>query len=196
MTVPVRIVIPTGALTPDPREVAARLKDRGEPLADETVRAEWEALKQRIAAVASFVRTGVTFPEENAVDLGFGPIGSSSLSRCLTGCREAFLLAVTLGSDVDRYLMRLSFSSPARHFIADGLASALTESACDFAEAGITGGLSCRPRFSPGYGDLPLSIQPDVLAATDAGRRLGITLNPAFIMSPSKSVTAIIGILP
>ena len=50
------------------------------------------------------------------------------------------------------------------------------------------------PRYSPGYGDLPLSVQPDFLAALDAQKTLGITLTETFLMIPSKSVTAIIGI--
>ena len=54
-------------------------------------------------------------------------------------------------------------------------------------------GLYCNYRFSPGYGDLPLSVQPTVLAALDAQRRLGITLSSSLLMTPTKSVTAIIG---
>ena len=49
-------------------------------------------------------------------------------------------------------------------------------------------------RFSPGYGDLPLTLQPGILAALDAGRRAGITLLPSLLMNPSKSVTAIFGL--
>ena len=51
-----------------------------------------------------------------------------------------------------------------------------------------------RPRFSPGYGDLPLDFQKEFLKITDASRKLGISLNDSLLMSPSKSVTAIIGI--
>ena len=49
-------------------------------------------------------------------------------------------------------------------------------------------------RFSPGYGDLPLCIQPEVCAALDAGRRVGIHVSDSFLMNPMKSVTAVIGI--
>ena len=51
-----------------------------------------------------------------------------------------------------------------------------------------------RPRFSPGFGDLALSIQPDILAITNARKNLSITLDEGFLMSPSKSVTAFVGI--
>ncbi|MCR5275107.1 MAG: Vitamin B12 dependent methionine synthase activation subunit, partial [Clostridiales bacterium] len=48
--------------------------------------------------------------------------------------------------------------------------------------------------FSPGYGDLPIEVQKEFLPLLDAERRLGITLSDSYLMSPSKSVTAIIGI--
>lgn len=52
-----------------------------------------------------------------------------------------------------------------------------------------------RPRFSPGYGDLPLALQPDLLNFLNAQRWVGITVGKTLLMSPMKSVTAIMGIL-
>ena len=52
-----------------------------------------------------------------------------------------------------------------------------------------------RPRFSPGYGDLPIEIQKDIFRALDCPRRIGLTLNENLLMSPTKSVSAIIGIV-
>ena len=51
-----------------------------------------------------------------------------------------------------------------------------------------------RDRFSPGYGDLSLALQKDIFAVLDCPRKIGITLNESLLMSPSKSVTAIIGV--
>lgn len=51
-----------------------------------------------------------------------------------------------------------------------------------------------RPRFSPGYGDLPLSAQREIFAVLDCGKRIGLMLNDSLLMSPSKSVTAFVGI--
>ena len=48
-------------------------------------------------------------------------------------------------------------------------------------------------RYSPGYGDLPLAVQREVMEALDCGRTVGITLSDSLLMTPSKSVTAIIG---
>ena len=55
-------------------------------------------------------------------------------------------------------------------------------------------GLYLRPRFSPGYGDFPLSCQEGLLNGLQAGKRIGITLTEGSLMMPSKSVTAVIGI--
>jgi cobalamin-dependent methionine synthase I len=53
-----------------------------------------------------------------------------------------------------------------------------------------------RPRFSPGYGDLSLSVQSDLLNVLDARRNIGLTLSDSLMMIPQKSVTAIVGLKP
>ena len=81
--------------------------------------------------------------------------------------------------------------------ILDACGSAWVESGCDAAEREIAArfpGQYLTDRFSPGYGDLPLALQSAVLAALDAQRRLGIQLSGSFLMPPSKSVTAVIGV--
>ena len=57
-------------------------------------------------------------------------------------------------------------------------------------------GLALRPRFSPGYGDLPLEFQRDFFRILRPQRRIGVTLTDACLMVPSKSVTALVGIYP
>ena len=49
-------------------------------------------------------------------------------------------------------------------------------------------------RFSPGYGDSPLEMQEQLLELLDAERQLGITLSKGYMMSPSKSITGIMGL--
>ena len=79
-------------------------------------------------------------------------------------------------------------------FVYDAVGSALAESVCDEAEKMIKKNLKCRPRFSPGYGDFPLSVQRDVLSLVNAERLVGITLTDTNLMLPQKSITAILGI--
>ena len=49
-------------------------------------------------------------------------------------------------------------------------------------------------RYSPGYGDLPLSLQGDLLSLLDAPRRVGLTASASHILIPRKSVTAFLGV--
>lgn len=177
-----------------PREAALRL---GCP-AETVVIAEdcLTELKKALLCRYAYCRLPIAHPRDEVTDFGFGELSSRDLVKNLGSCQEAFLLAVTLGAGVDRLLLRLSRLSPARHFVTDALASALAEATCDRAQAIATQGISCRPRYSPGYGDLPLAVQRPLLTTLDAPRRCGITIGDALIMSPSKSITAIIGILP
>ena len=192
---PTYLPLSADALVPNSGEVAARLKIPRSRVDRALTDGELAELRRVSSPACTFVRVNVLRGGDGCIDLGFGAVASRSLNAALDSCNEALVFALTLGAGVDRYLMRLSRTSPARCFIADGLASALCEAACDAAEKIMTGNSEHRPRFSPGYGDLPLEIQPRVLAVTDARRRLGISLNDALLMSPSKSVTAIVGLV-
>lgn len=114
---------------------------------------------------------------------------------------EVVFFAATLGHGIDRELRRLSFTDPLGQVIFDAAATARVERLADEVEARVREraaerGLFCSWRFSPGYGDLPLSVQAPLLAVLNAQRRLGITLTPSNLMVPTKSVTAIIGMHP
>ena len=50
-----------------------------------------------------------------------------------------------------------------------------------------------KPRFSPGYGDLSLEVQKEIFSLLDCPRKIGVSLGDSLLMTPSKSVTAIIG---
>ncbi len=191
-----RLFFPAEELKINLREVASRLRADEETAGGEEASAALAALLPAVCCRGAFLRVPVRRGEDGLLDFGFGAVRSFDLTRNLSDCSEAFLFAVTLGAGVDRLLLRLSHTSPAKHFLYDGLASALAEAACDRAEEAFEKGIPCRPRFSPGYGDLPLSFQPALLAALDAGKLAGITLNRSLLMSPMKSITAIVGILP
>lgn len=151
-------------------------------------------LKAAANAKFSAVRVPVKYLGKDTLDCGFGEFKSATLIKNLKGSKEAFVFAVTLGLSVDRLLTQLSLVSPSKHFITDALASAMAEAAADKAEEIIKGKLACRPRFSPGFGDLSLELQPRILNLLNAQRLLGITTNNSLLMSPGKSVTAIMGI--
>lgn len=129
------------------------------------------------------------------------PLTGTDIATHLADATEVALMAVTLGADVDRELRRLSLVDAFEQVLFDAAATAIAERAADAAEARIRAyardlGAYTSWRFSPGYGDLPLDIQPTFLAALDATRQLGITLTPSNLMVPTKSVTALVGIHP
>ena len=132
---------------------------------------------------------------QEKVDFGDFSVDSTALAKNLHGISKCFIMAVTLGSPVDRLLKRLSVSSSAEYYITDALASALAECAADKAELLIKGECKCRVRFSPGYADFSIEKQADVLKVLDAGRLLGISLSKSFLMTPQKTITAVIGII-
>lgn len=49
-------------------------------------------------------------------------------------------------------------------------------------------------RFSPGYGDYPIAVQNDLLRLLDAPRKIGLCATPAHLLTPRKSVTAVLGV--
>lgn len=136
---------------------------------------------------------------ESEVDLGFAKATSGSLIRTLRGCSQIVLFCATVGAGMDRLIAKHSLISPARAVFMQALGSERVESLCDaFCEVIKTEaeekGSVCTKRFSPGYGDLPLDLQRAIFSALDCTRRIGVSLSDNLFMTPSKSVTAIIGI--
>ena len=126
-------------------------------------------------------------------------LAGESVAAHLDGAVAVGVLAVTAGLTVDVELRRLSLTDRVEEVVFDAAGSALVECAADAAEKSIAAqaaarGLYIGSRFSPGYGDLPLDTQPVLLSTLDAGRLLGITLSSSLLMSPTKSVTAVVGL--
>ncbi|MGN0046870.1 MAG: vitamin B12 dependent methionine synthase [Eggerthellaceae bacterium] len=135
-----------------------------------------------------------------------GPLGQkppdlegASINQHLRGATHVVLMAVTLGLRSEAGLVQLNASSPTDALLYSASGSSLVEEAADAAEALIReqaaqAGLYENWRFSPGYGDLPLSAQPTFLACLDATRSLGITATDTNLLIPTKSVTAVLGL--
>ncbi|MCM1309153.1 MAG: Vitamin B12 dependent methionine synthase activation subunit [Butyrivibrio sp.] len=124
---------------------------------------------------------------------------SRSLERNLAGCREVIFFAATLGSGPDILMNRYSRLSISKAAVLQAVAAAAAESYCNECQNKIAAeladeGLYVRPRFSPGYGDLPLTLQSDFLNVLGASKTVGIYLSEGGIMLPEKSVTALMGL--
>ncbi len=130
------------------------------------------------------------------VRLGKTFIDSKDLAKNLFECRKAVVFAVTLGLGVDRLISKYSHVSPSRALVIQAIGAERIEAACDSLEDILSNGGKTKlcARFSPGYGDLALDFQKNIFGILDCERKIGITLNESLLISPSKSVTAIVGI--
>lgn len=128
------------------------------------------------------------------IDLGFSKTKSKDLLKNLSGCKKIVLFAATLGVAPDRLLSKYSRLSPSKALILQAISTERIEALCDSFCSFLSSELNICPRFSAGYGDLPLSLQKEIFTALDCQKKLGITLNENLLMLPTKSVTAIVGI--
>lgn len=158
--------------------------------ADEALRAQLSALarelEQRITPRFAWALT-----EVSALDLP-----GETAAQLLADCREACVLVCTLGAAFDGWVRQLQLRDMGRAVMLDALGSAYVEAGCDAAEDAIRArfpGKYLTDRFSPGYGDLPLTVQPRLIRLAGAAR-LGVTLTDSLLMNPQKSVTAVVGL--
>ena len=121
------------------------------------------------------------------------------ISNLLRNCRACVLLAATLGIEGDNLIRVAQSTSMLDSVVMDACATEYIEKICDIAqdeiaELGKKENCGLTFRYSPGYGDLPLEVQPALCRALDTGRRIGLTVSDSLIMIPRKSVTAVIGL--
>ncbi len=137
--------------------------------------------------------------EGKALRIGILNTDSAALAKALVGCDEAIVLAATVGLAPDRLLAKYAHLSPARALCVQAIATERIEALCDtftlaFDNTLHAEGCSLGMRFSPGYGDLALTAQKEIFQMLDCPRQIGLSLNESLLMSPTKSVTAIVGI--
>ena len=120
----------------------------------------------------------------------------NSARKMLAECHRAAVLVCTLGLGFEQHMRLTQARDMSQAVLLDACGSALVEAGCDAAEKELAArfsGVYLTDRFSPGYGDLPLDLQPAICRITDSQRRLGVYVTESCLMTPQKSVTAIIG---
>lgn len=127
--------------------------------------------------------------------LDFCTVQSMALSKHLADCKSGYVLAATLGSEADRIISKYSVLSSVKAVAAQAAAAAMIEQYADdiCTILGNESGMYLTPRFSPGYGDFSLDYQKIMLDFLDAGKKIGLCLTDGGLMTPVKSITAIIG---
>lgn len=133
---------------------------------------------------------------EGTSDFGCLTAQSRNLAKNLKDCKTAIVFAATLGVEIDRLIAKYSRISPSKALMIQAIGAERIEALCDaFCEdVAREKTMALKPRFSPGYGDLPLEIQKDIFQILDCSKRIGVSLNGSLLMSPSKSVTAFVGL--
>ncbi|MDE6729494.1 MAG: methionine synthase [Oscillospiraceae bacterium] len=142
------------------------------------------------------IRPKYTWKLFQKLDLEFLLIGQD-IRNHLKNCDRMILFCATLSQNADTCIRLAQTSDVLAGMMTDAMASALTEQFCDLAEAEILKNFPdsyATFRFSPGYGDFPLSVQSDLLSLLQAQKATGICLTESNLMTPRKSVTALIGL--
>ena len=129
-------------------------------------------------------------------DFGVFSLNSKSLAKNLEGSSEAIVFSATAGINIDRLIAKYSRIMPSRSVMMHAIGTQQIEALCDAFCKDMENEtrMHTTMRFSPGYGDLSLDVQKDILSLLDTSKRIGVCLNDSMLMSPSKSVTAIVGL--
>lgn len=122
---------------------------------------------------------------------------SKKLLNHLKDCSSVILFSATLGREADKLMEEYSETDIAMSAVTQAVGGSLVENLCDVGVEEIKGQIKgeFRPRFSPGYGDLHLSVQRDFFKLLPVKEKLGIQLTESFMMKPTKTVTAFIGVI-
>ena len=136
---------------------------------------------------------------DDRLKIGGMEIKSKSLGKNMKGCQEAVMLGATLGTGVDILMRRASLTDMAKAVVLQACAAAMLEEYLDerqdqIAEELLKEGKYLRPRVSPGYGDFSIEHQGQILGMLDAPKKIGLTMTEGNMLTPIKSVTAVIGV--
>lgn len=136
---------------------------------------------------------------EDGFSIGKVNLKSKNLGKNLKGCGQIIVFGATLGTGVDILLKKYSLTDMAKVVVLQACAAAMLEEYCDLIQSEIALKLEkehkyLRPRFSPGYGDFDISYQDPLMRMIDCAKTIGLTMTDSFMLSPSKSVTAVIGV--
>lgn len=125
-------------------------------------------------------------------------IESKDLYNNLYNCKKVYLLACTLGPQMDLLIRKTQITDSVFAAILQATGAMYIEEVVDFVnnqikEMEIQNGNFTKPRFSPGFGDVALEVQKDFFSLLPCSK-IGLTLMDTLIMAPEKSVTAFVGI--
>ena len=124
---------------------------------------------------------------------------SKDIYNLLIDCDECILMSATLGLEIEREIRKLTYTELTKGIIVDACATTAIEEVCDIVQENMEKSLFDKGkyitmRYSPGYGDLSIDKNKDIINILNGQNRIGLTVSDSGIMIPRKSVVAIIGI--
>lgn len=154
----------------------------------------WEKCRNILSYTVCYDEFPISI-EDDGVIFPFAKASSVSLAKHLNGYEKAVIFAGTVGIGLDRLILKYGRIAPSYALAFQAIGAERIEALCNaFCDDLKIEKFQISPRFSPGYSDLPLEFQTDIFKVLDCNRKIGLSLNSALLMSPSKSVTAIIGV--
>ena len=151
----------------------------------------WELLSYKVCFLELPLKA-----DGDVLDFGCFKVKSTSLSKNLEGSEKVLLFGATVGINVDRLIAKYGKISPSRALMVQSIGAERIEALCDAfcREFEVENGVKLRQRFSPGYGDLDVTLQKEIFSVLDCPKKIGLSISSSFMMTPSKSVTAFAGI--
>ena len=164
-----------------------------------------ETVKQAFINIKNFSTPRLIFGRFNIkksdsnIEIEGAKFSSKDIARLTSRSDKCYLLAATLGHEVDRQILIAQKKNMLEGLAFDACASVYIDEFIDeFTKNEISKTLNEKEfltsRFSPGYGDLDMTVTADIIAILNATKRIGLSVTNSFMMTPIKSVTAIIGI--
>jgi len=132
------------------------------------------------------------------IDDGILPLLGENIQKHLANADSCVIMAATLGFEVEKRLNYYSKVDLTKNFILDSCGTQMIEEVCDGIEVEVKrklgDGFYYTFRYSPGYGDFPISVQNELVRYLDGYRKIGLTVTASHLLLPRKSVTAIMGV--
>lgn len=174
-------------------------------LSKEAYKSEYNNVHAILEKLSEVTREQVLFKtydlnkEEHRMFLESKILMGSSVQTFLGSPTKIIVCATTLGNEVDQLIRRESIMSISTAVLFDTAAMVVIEEQLDkwmktLGETEVFKDKFLSARFSPGYGDMPLTMQSDILQELEAQKRIGLTVSDSNILLPKKSVTAVIGV--
>lgn len=124
---------------------------------------------------------------------------SKDIYKLLENCDECIIIATTIGMEIEKEIRKYSYTELTKSIILDACATTAIEEFCDLIQENLKLKLSNQGkyitnRYSPGYGDLSIDANIEIINILNSSKEIGLTITENKIMIPRKSVIAIIGI--